>query len=223
MGSDVLPCYLVCDISFSMIDYIEELNAGLREFRGAVHAQRSVAARVSVCVVGFADVPCVVQPLRPALELAELTGPGPDGGSRFGSVFTLLRDTIDRDVRRLGASRLRVRRPLVFFTSDGRPTDPDWPAAFAELVDPAWAARPAVIAFGIGAADPVTLGRIGTSRVFLGQDGVRLGAALTASVITHVQGIHNVSTSGPLAHRTLSANGRTQGSGADDHTSRADS
>ncbi len=182
MGSDVLPCYLVCDVSFSMIDHIDELNAGLREFRGAVHAERSVAARVSVCVVGFADVPSVVQPLRPALELAELAGPGPDGGSHFGSAFTLLRDTIDRDVRRLSARRLRVRRPLVFFTSDGRPTDQDWPAAFAELTDPSRATCPEVVAFGVGAVDPATLGRIGTSRVFLGRDGVRLGAALTASV-----------------------------------------
>jgi len=182
MGSDVLPCYLVCDVSFSMIDHLDELNAGLREFRGAVHAEPSVAARVSVCVVGFADVPCVVQPLCPANELAELSGPGPDGGSHFGSVFTLLRDTIDRDVRRLSAHRRRVRRPLVFFTSDGRPTDVDWPAAFAELTDPSRATCPEVVAFGIGAVDPATLSRIGTSRMFLGRDGVRLGAALSASV-----------------------------------------
>ncbi|MGA6165285.1 vWA domain-containing protein [Amycolatopsis magusensis] len=183
MGFDVLPCYVVCDISSSMIDHIEDLNAGLREFRGAVHADRAVAAGVRVCVVGFADVPRVLQPLGPAINLVELTGPGSDGGSDFGLAFTLLRDTIDRDVRRLRAQRLRIRRPLVFFTSDGRPTDAHWPAVFAELTDPAWATHPEVIAFGIGAADPVILGRIGTSRVFLGRDGVRMGTALTASVV----------------------------------------
>lgn len=183
MRSGVLPCYVVCDVSFSMIDHIDALNAGLREFRGAVHAERSVAARVRVCVIGFADVPRVVQPLRPAIELAELTWPGPDGGSAFGLVFTLLRDTIDRDVQRLTAHRQPVRRPLVFFTSDGRPTDSSWPAAFAELTDPTRATHPDVVAFGVGAVDPATLGRIGTSGVFLGRDGVRLGIALTASVI----------------------------------------
>jgi len=166
-----------------MIDHIDELNAGLREFRGAVHAERPVAARVRVCVVGFAGVPCVLQPLRPAIELAELTGPGLGGGSAFGPAFTFLRDTIDGDVRSLKAHGLPVRRPLVFFTSDGRPTDPDWPAAFAELTDPDRATHPDVIAFGIGAVDPATLGRIGITRVFLGRDGVRLGAALTASVV----------------------------------------
>jgi uncharacterized protein YegL len=183
MGSDVLPCYVVCDVSFSMTDHIDELNAGLREFRGAVHAELSVSAGVSVCLVGFAAVPRVVQSLRPAIELAELTASGPDGGTDFGLAFTFLRDTIDRDVRRLKARRLRVRRPLVFFTSDGRPTDQNWPAAFAEFTDPTRATCPHVIAFGIGAVDQDTLGRIGTSRVYLGRDGVRMGTALTAAVV----------------------------------------
>jgi uncharacterized protein YegL len=183
MDMDVLPCYLACDVSSSMTDHIEELNAGLREFRGAVHAERSMAARVRVCVVGFAYLARVQQPLRPATELVALAGPEPDGGSHFGLAFTLLRDTIERDVRALKARRLRVCRPLVFFTSDGRPTDHGWPAAFAELTDPAWATCPEMIAFGIGAVDPATLARIGTSQLFLDRDGVRLGTALTVSVM----------------------------------------
>jgi uncharacterized protein YegL len=183
MGFEVLPCYVVCDVSFSMTDHMDELEAGLREFRGAVHADPSVAGRVRVCVVVFAETPRVLHPLRPAVELAVLPGPRPSGGTNFGPAFTLLRETIDRDVRGLKAHRLLVRRPIVFFTSDGRPTDPvTWPAAFAALADPAWAVRPNVIAFGIGAADHDTLGRIGTFRVFLGQDGVRIGTALIVSV-----------------------------------------
>jgi uncharacterized protein YegL len=183
MKSDVLPCYVVCDMSFSMIDHIYELNAGLREFRGAVHADPSVASRVRVCVLGFAETPQVLQPLRPAAELIRLPPPRPTGGTNFGSAFTLLREIIDRDVRGLKDQRLRVRRPVVFFTSDGRPTDHvAWPAAFAELADPTWAVRPNVVSFGIGAVDPGTLGRIGTFRMFLGRDGVRIGVALTMSV-----------------------------------------
>jgi uncharacterized protein YegL len=181
--SGMLLCYLACDLSFSMIDYIGELNAGLREFRGAVHAERSIAARVRVCVIGFAELPCVLQPLRPAIELAELAGPGPGGGSAFGPVFSLLRAAVSQDVRELKARRLRVGRPLVFFTSDGRPTDSDWHVAFAELTDPKWATHPDVVAFGVGAVDPATLSRIGTAGVFLARDGVRMGTALTASVV----------------------------------------
>lgn len=183
MRSEVLPCYLVCDISCSMNDHVDELNAGLREFRGAVHAEPSIAARILVSVVGFADVPRVQQSLRPAVELAEITGAEPTGGSVFGSAFALVRATIDSDVRGLRERWPRVRRPLVFFVSDGRPTDQDWPTAFAGLTDPTWPVRPDVIAFGVGAVDPTTMGAIGTSRFFVGQDGVRIGTALTASVM----------------------------------------
>lgn len=183
MEPDVLPCYVVCDVSFSMTDHLHELNAGLREFRGAVHADPTVAARVRVCVVGFAETARMLQPLRPAAELTELAEQQPSAGTNFGPTFVFLRETIDRDVRLLKESRLRVRRPIVFFTSDGQPTDPaTWPSAFAALTDPGWTTRPNVVTFGVGEADEGTLGRIGTLRMFLGRDGVRLGTALTVSV-----------------------------------------
>ncbi|MFJ6675955.1 hypothetical protein ACIQMJ_33060 [Actinosynnema sp. NPDC091369] len=183
MVSDVLPCYLVCDVSLSMTDHLGEVNAGLREFRGAVHADPSAAALTRVCVVGFAAAATVLQPLRPAAELTELSASRPRTGTNFGPAFALLRETISHDVRALKADRLRVHRPVVFFTSDGRPTDPGvWPAAFAALADPGWSSRPTVVAYGLGAVDRDTLDRIGTSRVFLGQDGIRLGTALAVSV-----------------------------------------
>lgn len=183
MGSEVLPCYVVCDVSLSMTDHIEELNAGLREFRGAVHANSTVAELLHCCVVGFAETSRVLQPLHPTARLADLPEPQPGAGTNFGPAFTLLRTAIDTDVRALKARGLRVHRPLVFFLSDGQPTDPvTWPAAFAALTDPIWSARPNMIAFGIGDADHDTLGRIGTFRTFLGRDGVRLSTALIATV-----------------------------------------
>lgn len=183
MGFDVLPCYVVCDVSLSMTDHIAGLNAGLREFRGALHADPSVAERIRCCVVGFAATPTVLQPLYAAAMLTELPELGPCAGTNFGPAFTLLRDAIDKDVHALKEHRLRVHRPIVFFLSDGQPTDPvTWPAAYATLTDPTWSARPNVIAYGIGDADQDTLGRIGTSRTFLERDGVRLGTALIASV-----------------------------------------
>ncbi|MGW5052756.1 vWA domain-containing protein [Actinokineospora sp. NPDC004072] len=183
MRSDVLPCYVVFDVSSSMSDHMDELNAGLREFRGAVHADPAAAARVRVCVVGFAERARVLQPLRPVAELAELAGTELLAGSRFGPAFAFLRRTVERDVRGLKEQRLAVSRPVVFFTSDGRATDPlAWPSALAALADPGWPARPAVAAFGIGAADPDALGRIGAFRVFLRRDGVRMGAALAVAV-----------------------------------------
>lgn len=181
MGSDVLPCYVVCDVSLSMTDHLDELNAGLREFHGAVHADSAVAALVRCCVVGFAGRPKVLRPLYEMATPPELPEMG--RGTNFGPAFTLLREAIDRDVRGLKAQRVGVHRPIVFFLSDGQPTDPvTWPAAYAALTDPAWTARPHVIAYGVGDADQNTLGRIGTFRTFLGRDGVRMSTALIATV-----------------------------------------
>jgi uncharacterized protein YegL len=166
-----------------MTDHIDELNAGLREFRGAVHADSSVGELVRCSVVSFAETPRVLQPLHPTAKLTDLPSLEPCAGTNFGPAFTLLRNAIERDVHALKSRRVRVHRPIVFFLSDGQPTDPvTWPRAFAALTDPAWTCRPNVIAFGVGDADQDTLGRIGTFRTFLGRDGVRLATALIASV-----------------------------------------
>ncbi|MCG8921835.1 hypothetical protein [Lentzea sp. CC55] len=180
MVPEVLPCYVVCDVSSSMSDHIDEVNAGMREFRGAVHADRRASAQVRLCVVAFAESPLVVRPLSPALDPAETVRSRQEPGSDFGSALTLVRTVIERDVHALKQERVRVRRPLLFFVSDGRPTDPAWSAALDRLA--ATASCPEMIAFGLGAVDRPTLGRIGTSRVFLGDDGVRLGIALVSSV-----------------------------------------
>ncbi len=197
MGSDVLPCYIACDVSLSMADHIDELNAGLREFRGAVHA--SLLDRVLCSVIGFGAEPALVQRLLPMDALADLPTPGASAGTDFGPVFTFLRTAIEGDVRALSAHRLRVHRPLVFFLSDGQPTDPvTWPAAFSSLADPSWADRPRMVAYGVGDADEAALSRIGTFRCYLGRDGIRLGKALIAAVM------HVLSTSRPPGDRTLS-------------------
>lgn len=180
MVSEVLPCYVVCDVSFSMTDHIDEVNAGMREFRGVVHADRRTTAQIRLCVVVFAERPLVVQPLLPALDRAEPIRSRQESGSCFGSAFTLVHATIDRDVQNLKAQRIRVRRPVLFFVSDGRATDPGWPQALVRLRT--MESCPEMIAFGFGAVDQPALDRIGTSRVFLHRDGVRLGIALASSV-----------------------------------------
>ncbi|MEU3627823.1 vWA domain-containing protein [Amycolatopsis coloradensis] len=219
MESDVLPCYVACDVSLSMTDHLGALNAGLREFRGGIHADPAVAERVLCCVVGFAETAYEVQPLYPLDDLARLPERGESAGTGFGPAFVFLRKAIAGDVRALEAHRLRVHRPLMFFLSDGCATDPTtWPAAFAALTDPAWASRPRVVAFGVGDADEDTLGRIGTFRTFLARDGVRLGPALIASVMRalpradRARSVHDLSTSRPRGARTMTRNEKGAGS-----------
>ena len=149
-------------------------------------------------MVGFGETPQLCSRCCRWTNLPSCPAAARAPGTDFGPAFAFLRDTIDRDVDRLERHRLRVHRPLVFFLSDGQPTDPvTWPAAFAALTDPTWARRPDVIAFGVGDADADALGRIGTFRMYLGRDGIRVGTALIASVM------HVLSTSRPPADRTL--------------------
>lgn len=208
MEADVLPCYVVCDFSSSMTDYIGELGAGLREFRGAAHADPVAAARIRVSVIGLGRTPWVLQPLLPVAELIDVTEQSTCAATFFGPVFDFLRVRLDQDVNALDSDGLRPLRPIVFFVSDGRPADAEsWPAAHARLT------RPEMIAFGVGAADPDTLTRIGTARVFLG--GVRLGTALAASVL-HPRRVHFRSTRPPDAVREFTGrrDERASGSGA---------
>jgi uncharacterized protein YegL len=179
LSGHVLPIYLVCDQSFSMVDHIETLNDSLLEFHRAHDADPLLAELTRLCLIGFAESPEILLPLRRAAEITRISNPTGGAATNFGAMFAFLRETITRDLGMLKEQARQICRPAVFLLSDGQPTDPVlWPAAHARLVDPAWAARPNVIAFGIGDADPVTISRIGTHRAYLGRDGVSLSAAL---------------------------------------------
>jgi uncharacterized protein YegL len=176
----VLPFYVVCDVSCSMTDHLDALNAGLFELHRAVGTDPVVADRTRFCLIGFSESPEVLLPLSRLSEITEISRLVARAATNFGATFTLLRKLISQDIDLLKGQSNQVYRPAVFFLSDGQPTDPvTWPAAYAALTDPAWPTRPNVIAFGVGDADPATIGRIGTFRAFMGQDGVSPGAALS--------------------------------------------
>ena len=180
MPSDqILPFYVVCDESFSMTDHIDALNEGLRELHLAVGTDPVVANKTRFCLIGFSGSVEILLPLSQLSDITEISGLSAKTSTNFGTAFRVLRDTIERDVDQLKQASYEVCRPAVFFLSDGQPTDPaTWPDAFAALTDSSFFARPNMIAFGIGDADPTTIGRVGTFKAFMIQDGVRPGAAL---------------------------------------------
>jgi uncharacterized protein YegL len=49
----VLPFYVVCDVSFSMTDHLDALNAALLELHRAVGTDPVVADRTRFCLIGF--------------------------------------------------------------------------------------------------------------------------------------------------------------------------
>jgi uncharacterized protein YegL len=179
MLEQILPFYVVCDQSYSMTDHLDALNNGLAELHRAASTDPVVADKTRFCLIGFSGTAKILQPLcrlNDVVTIVELTT---QAGTSFGAVFTLLRDTIEKDVDALAAGAYRVYRPVVFFLSDGQPTDQvTWPGTFGRLRDPEWPLRPNIIAFGIGDANAATISRIGTFQSFMSTGGVSPGTAL---------------------------------------------
>src|SRR6266702_2667076 len=86
------------------------------------------------------------------------------------------------DVQWLRGQGYKVHRPVVFFLSDGQPTDGHgWRTARATLVDRTQTqAAPNIIACGIGDAKPATMIDVATSEqfAFVAKPGVNIGAAI---------------------------------------------
>lgn len=173
-SNQLLPIYVVCDESLSMSGHLDALNANLC----AVHADPRLAERTLLCLIGFSQSPTVLRPLgRPGLAGEQFRCSRSE--TNFGPTFRFLRKVITSDLASWRTAGRRIRRPAVLFISDGQPTDPaTWPADFAALTDPAWLGRPNLIALGIGDADPVTIGRIGTFRSFICRDEESQAAVL---------------------------------------------
>lgn len=181
----VLPFYVVCDESYSMSDHMNALNAHLRELHRIVRTNPEVQDTVRFCLIGFAENARTLVPLAPPGEVAEINPLSVRAATNFGRAFTMLRETMELDIENLRTQLHQVHQPTVFFLSDGQPTDPElWRAAYDRLVDPAWADRPRIVAFGIGDADASTISAIGTSRAYLAKDATTPATALRQFVDT---------------------------------------
>jgi uncharacterized protein YegL len=194
MRDRVLPIYVVCDESYSMTDHMGTLNAGLRELHRCVQNDPSANSRTRLCLIGFADTARVVVPLSPLADLPDIGVLAARASTNYAPAFTLLRETIERDVADLCAHSRRMYQPTVFFLSDGQPTDPAlWRLAHSRLLDHDWAVRPRIVAFGVGDADAATMRAVGDFKAYLCDkrttmldDAVRMFAeTLTDSLVLH--------------------------------------
>jgi uncharacterized protein YegL len=159
---DVLPIYFVGDESYSMEgDPISQLNEALMKLRDAAAKSPVVGEKARFGIVTFAgDALCRLElgPLTDDMEMPAVACR--DGGTSYRSVFADLRHRLPGDVATLKADGYRVRRPLVFFLSDGQPTDhPEsaWREPLEELKASAFRERPHILAFGIGEAQGDTI------------------------------------------------------------------
>jgi uncharacterized protein YegL len=183
---EVLPMYFVGDESYSMNgEPVATLNAALRELRDAAAESPAIREKVRFGIVTFAgDALC-------RLELSELfddldlpTLAVRDGGTSYASVFTDLRHRVPADVQELKRQGYKVRRPSVFFLSDGQPTDtPEdaWRRPLEELKSPSFHERPNILAFGIGDAKGETIRDVATAPEYAWKaaDGSSTAAAIS--------------------------------------------
>lgn len=174
-GALVLPFYCVIDVSPSMtvpgpdgVAPIVAANEIIPSVFDALDEAPLVGDKVLFGVCDFADdastVLALADPRNATTTIPQLAARGV--GTSYAAAFRYLRQAIDTDVAYLKADNKRVYRPVVFFVTDGEPTDDDhdWQAAFAALVDDDFKAHPYVIPFGVAGASKDVLQQLAANK-----------------------------------------------------------
>jgi uncharacterized protein YegL len=178
MGQFVLPFYLVCDESGSMMgDPANAINDSLPDLLQEIGGNPAVADKTRFCMIGFTDLPELLLPLSDLSQVTSIPGVTARGGTAFAPAFTFLRQTIEADVAALRQQGNEVYRPTVFFFSDGQPAD-TWQPAYRQLVDPGWGYHPNILAFGFGTADSLVIQQIATVLAFIADGTLSPAGAL---------------------------------------------
>lgn len=166
----LLPFYLVCDVSYSMVESgsLDEANHILPALVQALEKDPIISDKVRFGVIDFSDDARVLLPLCDLLEQTSLPALEGRGKTSYKAAFDLLRNQIESDVNQLKADGYQVHRPAVFFLSDGAPTDSeaDWKASFDALTTYDKASGqgnrmyPNIIPFGLQGCDPQVLQQV---------------------------------------------------------------
>lgn len=201
LGLTCLPTYLVIDASSSMIPHQGVLNATLDRLHQTLVTNPRVSEFAHVCLIAFSTDPHLVIPLAEMGDVPVMPEVICAGSTEYGKAFDLVRQCIDSDVTALRANGWQVLRPAVFFLTDGAPTDRDWKARFAALVDPRWPRRPHVISYGFGGANRDVLCQVHNKLAFLA-DGSDSEAALSEALSSMLNTLISSSEQGRLTLST---------------------
>jgi uncharacterized protein YegL len=167
---EVILFYICCDESVSMAQNggIDAINFSLPELHAQLVEDPLVVDKSRLAIIAFSDTAQVVLPLSKATDIVDMPGVAEVGGTHYGEAFRALRETIDNDVEMMKAQGFRVYRPVVFFITDGEPTDAGWEAEYNLLMASRY--YPHIISWGVDGADAATLQRIATPKMkaFLG-------------------------------------------------------
>jgi uncharacterized protein YegL len=157
----VLTFYVVADVSWSMTTVeetgetrLDAVNRILPSVIDAIDASNTLGDLVRFGAIDFAEDARVVLRLDDVRNVETVPTLTPRSSTSYAAAFRLLRKEIASDIAQLKSDGYKVFRPAVFFITDGEPTDPvdEMKAAFEELTDPDFRARPNLILFGVGEA-----------------------------------------------------------------------
>ena len=182
----VVPFYICIDASASMEGTkIASLNSALLVIHQWISSDPIVNEKVRVCVITFSESAEVFLPLSKMSEVAGIPHIEAKERTNYGNAFTCLLETIQADITKLKFLHEKIQRPLVFFISDGGPTDTNWQTAHAAVIDKKWSFAPHIITFGIKGLSAETLQKIATSvgksgnkYVYLADDDYHLAVGL---------------------------------------------
>ena len=128
-GQIVMPFYLICDVSYSMVGDMAALNDGVQALRRSIVAEPMVDDVAHIALMTFSDTAKMVMPLS---QMSETPMPtlSVEGGTYYGEAFRELARAIPADAAALKAQGYRVFRPCAFFLTDGEPLDSDYAETF---------------------------------------------------------------------------------------------
>ena len=186
-GYQIIPFYIICDESQSMEGAkLDACNTALPKIHAAIAADPIVNDKVRIGVISFSDTAEALLPLSKMTDVVDFPGLVVKGGTNYGNAFTCLKNTIQADIADLKKGGAKVNRPIVFFISDGEPTDTNWKAAHAQVADKSWPFSPHIISFGVGGAQADTIREVATqvdkkgkSFAYLADDNADPGAVLS--------------------------------------------
>ena len=118
-----LPVYILLDCSESMIG--ESIEAVQRSVDMLVRRLRSDPHALETAQVSIISYHATAQQLVPLTDVCEFQIPQlvVRPGTSLGAAFQMLRECIDREVRKTTVDQKGDYRPIVFLMTDGQPTD----------------------------------------------------------------------------------------------------
>jgi uncharacterized protein YegL len=153
------PFIFVVDKSGSMNGVpIQAVNQLPEQIAGYMAGDVSCCDIAHISMLSFNDSPHIELANTSLTQLIE-SGSYPSftagGMTNYGAALRELTDHIERTVKDLDGQGYRVNRPIVYFITDGEPTDSGWEKDFAALTAMKYA--PMVIPLGFGNATAATL------------------------------------------------------------------